>query len=219
MRKRRTLGMIVVLGVIGSLLASTAALAQDSSTPATAEAVTFDIGLDSDITSLNPVNLCCGPDYEVMNLMYDIAIGYDNDTLEAAPSIVSSWEHSEDYLDWTMNVVEGATFNDGTPLTAEDVAFSFAFIADNKMPFYKDYFPFEPTFEVVSPTQFIWHAQEPTFAPEVPAYAPVLPKHIWDEFNSAEDPKVAAKQFTNENPIGSGPVSYTHLTLPTNSRV
>ena len=57
----------------------------------------------------------------------------------------------------------------------------------------------------MSPTQLIWHAQEPTFAPEVPAYAPVLPKHIWEQFNDAEDPKVAAKQFTNEDPIGSGP--------------
>ena len=114
MRKRRILGMTMVLGVIVSLLASTAALAQDSSTPATAEAVTFDVGVDSDITSLNPFNLCCGPDYEVMNLMYDIAIGFDNDTLEAAPQIVTSWEHSEDYMDWTMDVREGATFNDGS---------------------------------------------------------------------------------------------------------
>jgi peptide/nickel transport system substrate-binding protein len=204
MRSRGILATSLVLGMIGALLVSTAALAQES--PATTDApVVFDVGVDSDITSLNPFNLCCGPDYEVMNLMYDIAIGYDNDTLEAAPSVVSSWEHSEDFMDWTMNVIEGATFHDGTPLTAEDVAFTFAFIADNKMPFYKDYFPFEPTFEVVSPTQLIWHAQEPTFAPEVPAYAPVLPKHIWEEFNSAEDPKAAAKEFTNDDPIGTGP--------------
>ena len=100
--------MTVVLGVIGSLLASTAALAQESDSPsATAEAVVFDVGVDSDITSLNPFNLCCGPDYEVMNLMYDLAIGFDNSTLEAAPAIVESWEHSEDYMDWTMNVREG----------------------------------------------------------------------------------------------------------------
>ena len=210
MRKRRILGMTVVLGVIGSLLASTAALAQESDSPSgTAEAVVFDVGVDSDITSLNPFNLCCGPDYEVMNLMYDLAIGFDNTTLEAAPAIVESWEHSEDFMDWTMNVREGATFSDGTPLTAEDVAFTFAFITDNAMPFYKDYFPFSPTYEVVSPTQLIWHAQEPTFAPEIPAYAPVLPKHIWDEFNSAEDPKKAAKEFANENPIGSGPFTLT----------
>lgn len=205
MKRHHNLATAIVLGMIGALMVSTVALAQDSTSPAADETVVFDVGVDSDITSLNPFNLCCGPDYEVMNLMYDIAIGYDNDTLEAAPAAISSWDHSEDYMDWTMNVVEGATFHDGTPMTAEDVAFSFAFIADNKMPFYKDYFPFEPTFEVVSPTQFIWHAQEPTFAPEVPAYAPVLPKHIWEQFNDAEDPKQAAKEFTNDNPIGSGP--------------
>jgi peptide/nickel transport system substrate-binding protein len=207
MRKRQSITALV-LGIIGALLVSTVALAQDSpsgSAATDAAPVVFDVGVDSDITSLNPFNLCCGPDYEVMGLMYDLAIGFDNASLEAAPEIVSSWEHSDDYMDWTMNVVEGATFNDGEPLTAEDVAFTFAFISDNKMPFYKDYFPFEPTFEVVSDTQLIWHAKEPTFAPEVPAYAPVLPEHIWGQFNDAEDPKKAAKEFTNDNPVGSGP--------------
>ena len=173
----------------------------------------FDVGVDSDITSLNPFNLCCGPDYEVMSLIYDTAWQWDNDTLAAAPGFVTSWEHSEDYMTWTLNTVEGATWHDGTPATAEDLAFSFSLIADYQMPFFKDYFPFSPTFEVTSPTQVIWHSTEPTFAPEVPAYAPVLPKHIWEPLivpGDPEDKEVAAatrksvKQFENEEAIGTG---------------
>ena len=170
--------------------------------------------MDSDITSLNPFNLCCGPDYEVMSLIYDTAWQWDNDTLAAAPGFIQTWEHSEDYMDWTLHTVEGATWHDGEPATADDLAFSMALIADYQMPFFKDYFPFEPTFEVVDDTTVIWHSTEPTFAPEVPAYAPVLPQHIWEPLlpegdprtspTCAKDARASVKEFENDEPIGTG---------------
>jgi peptide/nickel transport system substrate-binding protein len=208
------MALVMLFGLVGSLLLGTAAFAQETgTTPASAEPVVFDVGVDSDITSLNPFNLCCGPDYEVMSLIYDTAWQYDTDTLKAAPGFIESWEHSEDYMDWTLHTVSGASFSDGEPATAEDLAFSFALIADYQMPFFKDYFPFKPTFEVVDDTTVIWHSTEPTFAPEVPAYAPVLPQHIWEPLLPAGDPsdpevakeaRKAVKEFENEEAIGSG---------------
>jgi peptide/nickel transport system substrate-binding protein len=124
------MALVMLVGLFGSLLYGSTALAQEGETSASAERVVFDVGVDSDITSLNPFNLCCGPDYEVMSLIYDTAWQWDNDTLEAAPGFVQSWEHSEDYMDWTLHTVEGATWHDGTPATAEDLAFSFSLIAD-----------------------------------------------------------------------------------------
>ncbi len=41
------------------------------------------------------------------------------------PGLAESWEIAPDGLSWVFNLVEGATFHDGTPLTAEDVVFSF----------------------------------------------------------------------------------------------
>jgi peptide/nickel transport system substrate-binding protein len=41
------------------------------------------------------------------------------------PGLASSWETAPDGLSWVFNLREGATFHDGTPFTAEDVAFSF----------------------------------------------------------------------------------------------
>ncbi len=206
-RTRRAMALVMLTGLLGSLLIGSAALAQTGTGTATAEPVVFDVGVDSDITSLNPFNLCCGPDYEVMSLIYDTGFQYDNDTLEAAPGFIQSWEHDDDYMNWTLHTVEGATWHDGTPATASDLAFTFALIADYQMPFYKDYFPFEPTFEVVDDTTVIWHSTEPTFAPEVPAYAPVLPEHIWSEFVTEGDEKgtrQTVKEFENAEAIGTG---------------
>lgn len=206
-RTRRIMPIALVLGAITALAITGGAIAQDA-TPTTAdEKVTLNIGVDSDVTSLNPYNLCCGPDYEYLSLVYDIAFGFDNDTLAAAPRLVKTWTANEDSTEWTMEIESDAVWHDGQPVTAEDVAFSFSLVADNAMPFYKDYLPFSPTFEVIDDTHVLWTAEEPTFAPNVPAYIPIVPEHIWGKFVT-DDPvetKKAVKVFANDEPIGSGP--------------
>ncbi len=44
---------------------------------------------------------------------------------DLVPSLAESWEISDDGLTYTFNLVEDATFHDGTPLTAADVVYTF----------------------------------------------------------------------------------------------
>lgn len=54
---------------------------------------------------------------------------------EPAPSLAKSWEWSEDGFQLTMNLIEGAFWSDGTPFTAEDVAFTYNhYILDPNIP-------------------------------------------------------------------------------------
>jgi peptide/nickel transport system substrate-binding protein len=205
---RKTVAVAISIAMVGGLALTGNALAQDATDAATDEKVVLNVGLDSDVTSLNPYKLCCGPDYEYLGLVYDISFDWDIDTLEAAPGFVQTWTPNEDSTEWTLKIPAGATWHDGEPVTAEDVAFSFQLVADNAMPFYKDYLPFEPTFEVVDDTTVLWKSKEPTFAPEVPAYIPIVPEHIWGEFVIPGDPdatRQAVKEFPNDEAIGSGP--------------
>ena len=48
---------------------------------------------------------------------------YD-DGWEPQPYLAESWKVSDDGLSVTVNLVKGATFHDGKPITSEDVAFS-----------------------------------------------------------------------------------------------
>ncbi len=204
----------LAVGMIGPL---SIASAQDAGSSPAAP-VTLTLGLHSDITSLNPFKLCCGADYEYLTLVYDLGIGFNNDDLTPAPMIVTSWTPDATSMNWTLKVRDDATWNDGQPVTADDVAFTYSFIADNAMPYYKDYLPFSPTFEATDATTVIWHSTEPTFAPTVPPYIPILPEHIWKQFNTGDprnnpaDAKAnrkAAKEFANDNPVGSGPFTVT----------
>lgn len=44
------------------------------------------------------------------------------------PWIAESWEHSDDFLVWTFHLRKDVRFNNGMPLTADDVVFSFELV-------------------------------------------------------------------------------------------
>jgi peptide/nickel transport system substrate-binding protein len=213
-RRSRITAATIAVAVLMGLVMQGVAVAQEAS-PSEAETLsTFNVGVDSDITSLNPFKLCCGPDYEYLELVYDLGIGFSREDYTPIPSIVESWTPSEDYMTWTLKVRTDATWHDGEPVTAEDVAFTFGYIASYGMPFFKDYFPFDPTFTVQDESTVLWESTEPTFAPEVPAYAPILPEHIWGEFavggmdpteEEAAEGRKLGREFANDPAIGSGP--------------
>jgi peptide/nickel transport system substrate-binding protein len=202
------IGVIVLaVAMIGPWTTASAQDGSSSSSPSSSPSTTLTLGINSDLTSLNPFRLCCDADYEYLQLVYDLGIGFNNNDLTPAPMIVTSWTPDATSMNWTLKVRDDATWSDGTKLTAEDVAFTFSFIADNQMPYFKDYLPFEPTFEATDDTTVIWHSTKPTFAPTVPPYIMILPKHIWEQFSHgtpAENRK-AAKEFKNDPPVGSGP--------------
>jgi peptide/nickel transport system substrate-binding protein len=46
------------------------------------------------------------------------------------PRVAESWTSTEDAKEWTFKIREGVMFNDGTPLTADDVVYTFTAIFD-----------------------------------------------------------------------------------------
>ncbi len=68
---RRAVLVGAVLWLTGGALLPGMASAQSSGTD---EPVVYDLGYDQDLSSLNPWRLCCGADYEYMELVYDVGI-------------------------------------------------------------------------------------------------------------------------------------------------
>lgn len=65
---------------------------------------------------------------EVQNYILESLLTRDPETLEWQGLIARSWQVSDDGLAFTFKLREDVKFSDGAPLTAEDVAFTFAFI-------------------------------------------------------------------------------------------
>ena len=57
--------------------------------------------------------------------LFDTLCGRDPDTLEWTPNLALSWKISSDSLTIDFVLRKGVTFSDGTPLTADDVVFTF----------------------------------------------------------------------------------------------
>lgn len=126
---------------------------------------------------------------------------------EPQPYLAESWEVSEDGLSVTLNLVEGATFHDGKPVTSEDVAFS---IMNTK-----EHHPFKSMFAPIAAIETpdaqtaVIKLDKPHPALLLalsPALAPVLPKHVYGD---GQDPK---SHPANTAPVGSGPFMLEEFT-------
>jgi peptide/nickel transport system substrate-binding protein len=206
---RRVRSITAMLATIGLVLAACTgtqpSASEDASSSAsptdagTATGGTVRIGMGGYPDSLNPGNGVLAEAYTFYELVYDTPISVTS-AGEYVPELASEWSASEDGLTWTMTIVDGATFHDGEPLTAEDVAFSIQLYKDTEdFPFLPSYAaPFE-TIEATDESTVTLTTAEPlnTFDAYM-AFIYVLPKHIWE----AEDDAVA---YENEQMIGSGP--------------
>lgn len=200
---RRVIAAITMLTVLGAVALSGSALAQ--STSAQDEEIVFVAGTINDMRTVNPFRAFETPEFEVMDLNYDLLISFSQQDMSPVPNLATKWTPSEDGLTWTIELRDDVTWQDGEPFTANDVVFTFDFIAENNIAAFTNYLPFTDSFEVIDDYTFAWNTTEPTTAPEVPPYVYILPEHIWGEFDKKE-----ALDFKNyPNMIGTGPFQLT----------
>ena len=87
---------------------------------------------------MNPFSSWSSVSWESFRLGYDFLTWYDAD-YRPAPDLATSWETSEDGLTWTFHIREGMEWQDGVPLTARDIAFTYDLILETRQPAYIQY--------------------------------------------------------------------------------
>ena len=127
-----TQALILLLLAAVALLALTPAALASSESP-DADNLTFRVGWLLEPDNLNPFIGLLGQDYQIWHLNYDFLIGFDAKDLSPRPEIAESWEVSEDGKTWTFKIRQGVMWQDGEPLTARDVAFTFNYIVENNL--------------------------------------------------------------------------------------
>lgn len=91
------------------------------------------IAVDSDYDTLHPANWSTTVENRLDYQIYDTLLQkkYEDQT-QLEPRVAESWDLSEDGKCYTFHLREDVTFHNGTPLTAEDVAFSLDTYANSK---------------------------------------------------------------------------------------
>jgi peptide/nickel transport system substrate-binding protein len=90
---------------------------------APAEAKTFRWATQGDPTTMDPHSQNEGLTNQVNNMAYEQLLAYDKE-MRLVPALATSWENTSP-TKWIFHLRPGVKFQDGTPLTADDVVFSF----------------------------------------------------------------------------------------------
>ncbi|MGV0745835.1 ABC transporter substrate-binding protein [Mycolicibacterium sp. XJ870] len=70
--------------------------------------------------------------FEVLENVFDTLVEPD-ENLQMRPALAQSWEVSPDQLVWTFHLRDGVQWHDGSPLTADDVVYSYRRIIDDQL--------------------------------------------------------------------------------------
>lgn len=201
--------------ILAVLLAASMAVAAAQETCETVGG-TATIAQWSEPGNLNPLIFPTTYDTNIQELVFASLIRPQED-LSFEPDLAESWEVSEDARTLTFTLRENLVWHDGTPLTADDVAFTFSSLAHpdyaggrfaeisvlEGAEAYRAGEADEVTgIEVVDERTVSFTTTEP-FAPFLPVIGGIfiLPEHVYGEVPVGgwqEDP-------SNREPLGSGP--------------
>ena len=161
------------------------------------------IGADPD--SLNPIVGIDAIGQVVDSQIFEGLLTMNNFTLKLDPCLAESYEISPDQLTYTFHLRHDVTWQDGVPLTAADVKYTYDRIQDPKVDAapIRSYFTNIKSCEVLDPYTIRFTATERYFKTlETLGTLMILPQHILqgaDDFNNAP---------FNRAPIGTGPYKF-----------
>lgn len=130
--------------------------------------------------------------YTLRYLLYDTLVE-EAGISDFVPGLAEEWNYSEDGLVWTFKIREGVTFHDGTPCTAEDVAWSLNWTIENEIETFSFYLINFEEIVALDETTLQVTLSEPVGNMEyLLMYVWILPQSVWgdttyDEIMEFED--------------------------------
>ena len=182
--------------ICGVVLASGGAVAGDIKQGGTLTVPIIGTGFVENFNPYTTDNLLHG-------VMFEPLVIFNNMTGETEYRLAESINYSDDLKTITVKLRDGLKWSDGTPLTAQDVAFSFNLPKEAPAFDAKGIWSGGNLLEVTAAgdTQVIFNLKEAdsTFIWNLERYH-IVPEKVWGKVENLTT-------FTNPNPIGSGPMA------------
>ena len=199
---RIPLALVVLIAAAALAMLPGSGQAQDDS-----ENDVLRIGWSQDPKTLNPFVGVNEEEYTIWAINWELLINWDPKDLSPAPGIAESWDVSEDSKTITYNLVKGAKWSDGEPITSADVKFSLETLGEEGLLF-TGYTSNVTAIKTPDENTVVLELRRPDARMIGGLYVYVLPEHIWgkvsaDDRNGAYQPEIPM--------VGSGPYVVTEF--------
>jgi len=173
----------------------------------------------TDISTLNPVLATDTYSSQIINLLFDGLVGTSPIDGTVVPSgIADYWEIAPDGVTYTFHLVPYATWHDGTPVTADDVIFTYdGVLAEESLSVRKG--TVETALESYRKiddltVEFVAKQQSAVFLNDAINQFNILPKHIWEDIPVEEWGSAPGSTGTDPSQVvGNGPFRFVEWVL------
>ncbi|HJP96383.1 MAG TPA: peptide ABC transporter substrate-binding protein [Candidatus Saccharimonadales bacterium] len=206
--------LIVLLG--GCIIAQSRALNGYYKTPQPAAGGTLNEGIIGSFTNANPVYATSAVDLAVSRLIFAGLYKYDSNNQLVGDLADGPWAVDATGMQYTVHLRSGLTWQDGKPLTAQDVAFTFHVIqnADAQSPYNAAWQGVTVT--AVNATTVTFALPDPLASFPYSLTMGIIPQHILGNTSMAE---MRTATFNTANPVGAGPFSWSAIEVAANNQV
>lgn len=189
--------------IAAGMLLSTAAQAEDIKQGGTLTVPIINTGFVENFNPYTTKDLYHG-------IMFEPLMVFNNMTGETDFRLAESYAYSDDLKTITLKLKPGLKWSDGTPLTAQDVVYSFMLTKEAPAFDQKGIWSGKNLQTITSTDEttvvFQLEKADSTFAWNLERYH-IVPKHVWSKVNDLTT-------FTNPNPVGSGPMTVVKYLKP-----
>ena len=164
-----------------------------------------------DPKSFNPITANEGSSQDIYRFVFSGLTSLSEDTQTVEPSLAESWSVEPDQKTWTFKLRRGLRWNDGEPLTADDVVFTWNDVIYNPQinNVTRDLFVIDgKNFTVTKVDDLTVRVVTPdVFAPFIEAFGSVsiLPKHVLNKVPSGKFGSAYGIDTPPAQIVGSGP--------------
>ncbi|MBC7810794.1 MAG: ABC transporter substrate-binding protein [Burkholderiales bacterium] len=159
-------------------------------------------------TSYNPLayNGATWPALNTHKQLYETLFVFNSVAGTLDPLLASDLTWSDDGISGVITLQEGTQWQDGEPLTAADVVFSFELAQTNEDLYYSTFWDYvsEMTAGDDQTIEFTLNPDQvnPGIVNDFFARVDIVPEHIWAERTDGDTPVL---QYDEQAPVGSGP--------------
>ena len=185
-----------LLAACGSSSSSSSASASSSAAPKQGGNLQVGIVGGSANESLDAQIATTEPEIAIAFQLYDALLGW-NHTYKLVPLLAEEWSSNADATVWTVKLRKGVVFHDGTPMTADDVVYSYKRIINPSKP---------------GMGASIASALSESGIHKLDAYtvrfALDTPNSVFDEAMAVYGNAIVPQNFNPKAPIGTGPFKF-----------